>query len=375
MISFGILSISLLMLVAQSLLLAIILIGSAENRLANRFLAALIFSIASMVTPYIIGFAGFYDAFPWLSFAPFITSLSFGPLLYLHAIALTTQAVPKNWYLHLYPYGIQFLAQALVFPLPLELKNRWDTLAHAPIIDPILDIASFISIGAYGYLVWLLYRSYTRGLAQVRADDAKFDPSWLRNAVFSVGALGIVWLGFFIADRLDPSRDYFDKYWLYMGIASIGVYLGIAGWRNANLAYPVVAETIDIAEDEANIPNLTANRDWRAMGAQFVLAVDQNRLWLDPDLTLTTLAKKLGTNTTYLSKALNEGAGQSFSAFINQRRVREVQELLKHESKSKDLLAIAFEAGFNSKASFNRAFAEFAGMGPAAWRRNQSLKS
>jgi AraC-like DNA-binding protein len=372
MISFGILSISLLMLAGQSVVLGIVLLGARENKIANRFLAALILAIASMVTPYIIGFAGFYDVYPWLSFAPFVTSLAFGPLLYLHAQALTTGTLPKAWHWHLAPFALQFLAQALIFPLPLAMKNQWDSFAYAPYLDPAFDLGSFISIAIYGALVWQHYQRYKKDLAQIRADDARFDPSWLRNAVLAVGGLGLMWFGFFVADQIDPTRNYFDKYWLYMGIAAIGAYLGVAGWRNANLAYPV------ISIPEPASPSLTSpapERDWQALSASFIATIDDKKLWLDPDLTLTSLARTLGTNTTYLSKALNDGLGQSFSAFINQRRVETVKALLMAKPNAGDLLSVAFEAGFNSKASFNRAFGEFTGMGPAAWRRMQSLKS
>lgn len=375
MVSFGTLSISLLLLAGQSVVLAGLLWIAPDNRVANRFLGLLIFAIALMVTPYIIGFAGFYDTYPWLSFAPFSTSLSFGPLLYLHIYALIHGRTPKRWGLHLVPYGVQFLSQALVFPLPLPLKNAWDSFAHASLIDPILTIASLVSIGLYGVIIWRLYRSYRHRLAQTRADDAQFDPSWVRNALIGVMGLGFVWFGFFMADQLDPSRNYFDDYWMYMGVAGLGVYLGVAGWRNSGVLYPVFDAALEPAPDAAEAPSPSPERDWQAMGAQFSAVVEAEAYWRDPDLTLASLARKLGTNTTYVSRALNEGLGQSFSAFINARRVKEVQAMMVERAQEADLMTIAFEAGFNSKASFNRAFSEFAGASPSAWRRGQRLKS
>ncbi|MCA3696462.1 AraC family transcriptional regulator [Aquidulcibacter sp.] len=375
MISFGTLSISLLLLAGQSVVLAGLLWIAPNNRAANRFLGLLILAIALMVTPYIIGFAGFYDTYPWLSFAPLSTSLSFGPLLYLHIYALIYGHSPKKWGLHLVPYGVQFLSQALVFPLPLPLKNAWDSFAHAKWIDPFLTLASLVSIGLYGTAIWRLYQAYRHHLAQTRADDAQFDPSWVRNAVFGVMGLALVWFGFFMADQLDPSRNYFDDYWMYMGVAALGVYLGVAGWRNSGVLYPLFDASLEPVPDEGEAPSPSPERDWQAMGAQFATVVEAEAYWRDPDLTLASLARKLGTNTTYVSRALNEGLGQSFSAFINARRVKEAQALLVEKAQEADLMAIAFDAGFNSKASFNRAFSEFAGMSPSAWRRGQRLKS
>ena len=52
------------------------------NRAANRLLAALIAVLALFTFPYIIGYAGYYDAYPWLSFFPYNLTLAIGPLLY-----------------------------------------------------------------------------------------------------------------------------------------------------------------------------------------------------------------------------------------------------------------------------------------------------
>lgn len=61
MIEFGVLSISLMVGTAQGLVLALMLWRVVINRAANRWLALLIVAVAALITPYIIGFAGFYD--------------------------------------------------------------------------------------------------------------------------------------------------------------------------------------------------------------------------------------------------------------------------------------------------------------------------
>jgi hypothetical protein len=64
------------------------------NRVANRCLAGQPIVLTGAPTPDIIGFAGFYDSFPWLSFAPFACPLAVAPLLYLYAVALTAGRLP-----------------------------------------------------------------------------------------------------------------------------------------------------------------------------------------------------------------------------------------------------------------------------------------
>jgi len=374
MIVFGRLSVTLLIGVAQGLALALMLVLAPKNQRANRLLALLILAVAMMVTPYIIGFAGFYDAYPWLSFAPFETGLAFGPLFYFYTCTLTGGPLPPQWLRHFAPYAVQFLSQALVFPLPVETKDWWDGFANASIISPLLTFASIASVAIYGHMTWRRYQAYKVFLTETRTDGVLFDPSWIRNGLIALAAMALVWGGFFMADALDPSRTYFDRFWMYVGFSMLAIYLGIEGWRNAQLDYPAMGETTTIAPPaitEASHPQ----RDWAIQAASWAQVVDDRELWRDPEVTLASLAKSLGANTTYVSRALNEGLGLTFSAFINGRRVEAVKRQLADPAVDDDILTIAFAAGFNSKASFNRAFADLVGTTPSAYRRTARLKS
>lgn len=376
MISFGPLSITLLIGAAQGAFLALMLLRASVNRSANRFLALLIVAVALMITPYIIGFAGFYDAYPWLSFAPFQTGLAFGPLIYFHVLSLTGGPLPSRWPVHFGPYLVQFLAQAVVFPLSLETKDWWDRFAHAPFISPALTMASLASMAVYGRLAWRRYQDYLAFLAATRTDGSRFDPSWIRNAIIAIFATVIIWLGFFLADLVDPSRNYFDQFWMYVGLSLVAIYLGVEGWRNATLPYPpLTAEPPPAPAATTSSSGEATQRNWGDQAAIWTREIEAAELWRDPDLTLGSLARTLGTNTTYLSRALNEGLGLTFSAFINSRRVEEVKLLLADPSVSEDILALALQAGFSSKATFNRAFADLTGVTPSAYRRNARLKS
>lgn len=96
---------------------------------------------------------------------------------------------------------------------------------------------------------------------------------------------------------------------------------------------------------------------------------------LEPDLTLAELAARLGTNTGYLSRAINEGLGVNFSTFINDRRCDAVAHRLKAKA-AESVLTLALEAGFSSKASFNRAFRARFGQTPQEMRAEvRRLKS
>jgi AraC-like DNA-binding protein len=366
MISFGPMSITLLLCAGQGLVLAALLFRARRNQKANRYLAFLIIAVAALITPYIIGYAGFYDKWPWLSFAPFSYTLAFGPLIYFYTLSLVGSLPDRRWP-HFLPVLVQFLAYALVFPLPLETKNWWDDVAHASVISPTFEVATLISIGAYGVAAYQRYRRYRQWLGNNRTDGVDFDPSWIRNFLFALAAVALIWLGFMTANWMNPARNYFDQFLLYVIFSALVIYLGIAGWRHSETAFPVVTRDEE-KKVESAFDERAPVRDWTEQGRIWLNEIDAGEVWRDAELTLASLARRLGTNTAYLSRALNEGAGENFNAIINRRRVAAIQQWLSSSDEARDLMTLAFEAGFSSKASFNRAFADFAGMSPSAWR-------
>jgi AraC-like DNA-binding protein len=92
--------------------------------------------------------------------------------------------------------------------------------------------------------------------------------------------------------------------------------------------------------------------------------------YLYSELSLTTLAEQLKMNPNLLSQVLNEGFGENFYRFVNRYRVEESKRLLLDPAyKHYTILAIALEAGFSSKSTFNRTFKEIAGCSPSDFTR------
>jgi AraC-like DNA-binding protein len=75
----------------------------------------------------------------------------------------------------------------------------------------------------------------------------------------------------------------------------------------------------------------------------------------NPDLTLNELAGMLEVHPNYMSQVINSKEKKSFYDLINEKRVEEFIKLISQPSNQQyTLLAISFDCGFNSKASFNR---------------------
>jgi len=101
--------------------------------------------------------------------------------------------------------------------------------------------------------------------------------------------------------------------------------------------------------------------------------IEADKIYLEPSITLTALAKKLHIPNRYLSQIINETFNLNFCDFINRYRVEYSKPYLsKLEDGKKNILEIAYMVGFNSKSSFNQAFKKHTGVTPSEFRSTGS---
>ena len=100
--------------------------------------------------------------------------------------------------------------------------------------------------------------------------------------------------------------------------------------------------------------------------ARLEALMDKDRLYLDPDLTLGRLARRLGLPAKQLSAAINRSTGENVSRYVNRARVAEAQRALKS---GQSVTQSMFSAGFQTKSNFNREFLRITGQTPSAWSK------
>ena len=93
------------------------------------------------------------------------------------------------------------------------------------------------------------------------------------------------------------------------------------------------------------------------------------RYYLDAELSLNSLAKELGISIHELSRIINTGMRKNFNDFVNEFRIQDIARRMKDPKYDRiTLLGIAYDCGFNSKTTFNRAFKQFLGQSPAEYK-------
>ena len=97
----------------------------------------------------------------------------------------------------------------------------------------------------------------------------------------------------------------------------------------------------------------------------------QTKAYLNPSTNLSDLAALVGTNTKYLSNAVNEVTGNNINYLLNSMRVTEAKLLIEshlRKNEIKNLNEYWSVCGFNSNVSFYRAFNKIAGESPASYK-------
>lgn len=101
--------------------------------------------------------------------------------------------------------------------------------------------------------------------------------------------------------------------------------------------------------------------------------MEEEKIFLNPDLTLGDLSQKLRIHYNHLSRIINERFGLSYNDFINNYRIDEAKRRLADpEDKKKTVSEIMYDCGFYSKSVFNTAFKKFTGMTPSEYRKKNS---
>ena len=95
--------------------------------------------------------------------------------------------------------------------------------------------------------------------------------------------------------------------------------------------------------------------------------MEEQQLFLKPDLKVTEIASTLGTSRNVLSNAIKTHRNCTFPQFINTYRIAYAQELMRHQPNLK-MTEVYLVSGFSSETSFYRTFKTITGFTPTEWK-------
>jgi AraC-like DNA-binding protein len=222
----------------------------------------------------------------------------------------------------------------------------------------------------------MLIKSYERSLADYFSDHSHLTLQWLNGLIRYMRTLWMFWIGFeccfiiFWHFQLHFVAVYIVLYLLMIIMTYSTYWIGIKGFQ-ASGSLSEKRFVLARKPPSQNFYAKTNDADVKTLAERLDRAMKQEKLYHDENLSLQTLAEKLNENPNLVSYVLNNSLNQSFYDYINQHRVDEVKSKMADPKYAHlKLIEIAFECGFNSKATFNRAFKKLTGTSPTAYRTN-----
>jgi len=293
--------------------------------------------------------------------------LLYGPVFYLYAqgVIFRDFKLSKENLLHLIPYlllTISLLSSRSLAPSQSEEIIKNDLPWQFYLISALMYTHIFVYLGLTYKSLWKYRLIIKNKFSQI--DQINLD--WLSSSLNTFGLLTFVSvIHSFIP--LAGNRSvlivtlvlllififYFVNKVILKALRQPEIFAGIA--QNETTRYLGSNLTPDQIEE---------NRK------QLVALLNTEKPFLNPQVSITDLSEKLSVSTKHLSQVINQSFNKSFFDFINTYRIQEVQQILKESKDDKmTVLEAMYQAGFNSKSSFNTAFKKETGQTPTEFRK------
>ncbi|HEV2478234.1 MAG TPA: helix-turn-helix transcriptional regulator [Puia sp.] len=381
----GFLNTLILLGALQGFIVCGLLVASARERPAERtsrrLLALLLFLIALACLDVYLLHCSFWNATMigaiLSAVLPLIVVMPMGPLIYFY----TRSCIEPDLRLgsrdrrHFYPVVVDLFQHvaSLVFILAVLcglVSGNGPLAGHfgswLDNYNQYSDIPRWISTAIYlGLATRYLRRNRhnagsvvhpTRNAGDTEAAERK--QRWPMGFLRVFWAFTIFWLLFLIPYELprigDALIDRFDWYPLYLPLVAIIYYLGVKGYFISYRREPDKKAGVAIPEEKLGPLIQLLKR-----------SMEEDQLWLNADLNLSRLAQHCGAAPKLLSTVLNQHMDITFNDFVNRYRIDAVKERLQRaESRELTIAGLAYECGFNSLPTFQRAFKATTGMSP-----------
>ncbi|MBP2832695.1 AraC family transcriptional regulator [Aquimarina sp. U1-2] len=321
---------------------------------------------------------GWYDTFRntkinyWLiSF-----SLAIGPLLYFYVKSITSSdfRFVKIDCIHFIPVFLFVIYKIIIFIYDAAQPGFEDTQngflkinLDEKYVQPLLGILENIQMLLYLAFTIQLYYKYKNKIHQFFSNTYKLELNWMRNFLFIYSFLFLY--SIFQRTIEDLIIDlHWTQLWWYQFFSAIAIiYIGIKGYFTDTNKLKSLDFNVEKKKNFKSSAKIV-NNDLQQRKIKLESFMKKEKPYLDPDLNLTEFSKMLKIQVSELSETINDGFQKNFNDFINTYRVQAVQEMLEEgKQEHLSLLGIAFECGFNSKATFNRVFKKLTNTSPSQY--------
>ncbi|MFC1724396.1 helix-turn-helix domain-containing protein [candidate division KSB1 bacterium] len=281
-----------------------------------------------------------------------IVTIGFSKYIFVDGSNFFTDTSPKNWFYDLTVYVWLYNSPLFYVITILQLRKHKKRIKHYYSYSKNIDLKwlYFLSNGFAIFLLFMLFRSHLQKILGLEIPSS-YNYSWLVMVlyVFGIGFYGYKQKGIFLHTDYDATTASNDR----------------INALEFNTPADQELEKEKIHYQKSGLKKEEAEE----LSGNLKSLMENKKPYLDYDLNLVTLAKKLGTTTHKLSQVLNENFSKNFFDFINEYRIEEVKkQLFLPEKENYKIIAIAYDCGFNSKSTFYTLFKKSTSLTPAEYR-------
>jgi AraC-like DNA-binding protein len=377
--------------ILQGILLALLVyFHPKSDRSVNLFLSLFIVTVSAVMTvPFALRVIGWQNNF-YLVALPLMA----GPFLYLYLKSFKEKITfRKAWPHFIMPFVYLFLSYWNLSIMSSRFPDAKDVpgevLSHP--FTLFITITKTSQQILYFFLARRALISYQRSIQHLFSETSRINMNWARYLVNGYLLLNVFFVLIFPIMLKFP--DYFHLL-LLLNMAIASPYIYIATYKG--ITQPTVWQTQTEVSKETTVEEMhevgtieaahngkqakqaaTVKQDRKLDGlvTRITALMEEEKLYQETELTLHQLATKLEVPTYMVSQALNDGMRKNFYDMVNGYRVEEAKRLLL-DSKNRNytILSVGFEAGFNSKTTFNTVFKKFTGLTPTDFRDKEKMK-
>ena len=288
-------------------------------------------------------------------------TFALGPFIFRYFLLVLGSAVPsgRRFAVSLLPAALSIL---IMLPRYLQSASQKLQLIEAFYDSPRLQLFGMlflIGVAHFAFYMGLAVRSV---LFVFRWENLRTEPT-VRVVLF-IGGSGMLICAIAVVGFLSSSVE----------LLTVSVYLISAIVPALYLVrrrFPqFFVEFEAFARKEKYRQSQLGNVDIADLALRLEQAMREEHLYREEDLSLATLAAHAGVTPHQLSEYFNKHLESNFSGYVNRLRIEEARRILSEEP-DRTVLSVAYAVGFNSKSTFNAAFARFSGQSPSAFRRAQ----
>ncbi len=359
--------------VAQGFILSIVLTTTGKNnRIPNLILAIIVAIFTVSILVHSIAHSENLPDIPYHAQLVQVLYFLMGPLILVYVNSLTELdfQFSRKDYLHFIPFS---LASILFIPVYISTISD-STDMQISVLDKTEPVITWTIIAyniIYLFICIMKLKRHSKCIQQSFSYIEKINLNWLK--VLLSGIL-FTWTTATLIVIFTDQQDAWDYVWLL-----VSIFIYIIGYMG--LKQPVILTGSDPAESVKENPKKYERSTLTREAAEkylkkLIYTMDTDKPYLESDITLNSLAKKLAISAHHLSQIINEKLDQNFFEMINSYRVKEAKSLITDPAYSQiNIASIGLDAGFNSISAFNAAFKKHAKITPSQYRESVSRKN